>query len=74
MADLESLLQFLHIQWDPIPPWVKLSVEQMRKFAAVEVRLTAKLNQIQENAAREIAQVKAQKLEEFSKIVGVPMK
>jgi hypothetical protein len=58
------------IPWDPVPIWLKLTEEQMRKFAAMEVRLNTKINEIQEKALQDIARIEAQKLQEFGKIVG----
>jgi hypothetical protein len=71
MADIEELLLWRRLWWDPPPPWIKLNEEQMRKFAAVELRLNAKINEIQNQMRTEIQKIEAQKLAEFEKIAGI---
>ena len=71
-----ALFQLLHIpiKWDPAPPWVKLTEDQMRKFAAMEIRFSAKVRELATQFAQENAKIAAQKEEEFQKILGVSVK
>ncbi len=63
--ELFRLYQFLRkpIYWDPPPPWLQLTEAQMSKFNEVQVRMNAK-----------IAQIEHEKVVELGKIAGLSMK
>jgi len=71
MHDIQELLHWRRPWWDPLPPWIKFDEEQIRKFAAVEFRLNAKIDEIQTQMRAEIEKIEAQKLAEFEKIAGI---
>jgi hypothetical protein len=48
------------IPWDPIPPWLKLDEKMQRQFAQMEIKFQIKEFELQQ-----------QKLQEFTKIVGI---
>jgi hypothetical protein len=45
----ESLAEiFLHPRWDPVPPWLKISDDVMRRFTALEIQFKIKELEIQQ--------------------------
>jgi len=61
MADEELRRLFLlwhrPIPWDPVPPWFKLTKEQITKFNEVQVVLNNKIAAIEEQKVRELAKI-----------------
>ncbi len=56
----ETLIEILRPPcWDPVPPWLKLSDDIIRRFADLEIQFKIKELQIQQ-----------EKLEQFSKIIS----
>jgi hypothetical protein len=68
-SKLERLLRF-PLYFDPIPPWIKLSDDQMNKYKEIDTRLNAKAAQIRTELINETAKISRQKLEEFEKITN----
>ncbi len=59
---IELLYRLLHrpIIWDPVPPWLKLTKEQLDKFTRMEFELQKREIEIQQ-----------QKLKELGNIIGL---
>ena len=64
-GELMKLAFFMRrrIDWDPVPPWLRLTELQMRKFNDLQMSLNAK-----------IAQIETQKMLELGKIAGISLR
>jgi hypothetical protein len=65
IEELKKMLLMIQrpIPWDPVPPWLKLSKDKIKKFNDIQIRLNAK-----------IAVIEDQKKIELGKLAGIPIK
>jgi len=56
---IESIYELLHrpIPWDPIPPWLRLTKEQLDRFAKMEIEFQRKELEIQQQKLKELGSI-----------------
>jgi len=55
--------------WDPLPPFLKLSEEKIKKYAALQEKMSAKMSEIVDEAADKLTAIEKMKNEEVMKII-----
>ncbi len=57
--ELQQLFRLLHrpINWDPAPPWLKLTKEQIARYNEIQVALNTKMATIEEQKVKELAKI-----------------
>ncbi len=55
------------IPWDPVPPWVRLADDRLKKFNEIQTRYNTKLAQLETEKLRELTKIA---VPEIAKAVG----
>jgi hypothetical protein len=68
---LEDIIFWWRRWFDPVP-WeiIKPTEEQIRRYVDLEVRMTAKMNEITQKALLDMQKIQVQRQEELGKIIG----
>jgi hypothetical protein len=59
-----------HPEWDPVPPWLRLTDDQLRRLFDLKIRMDAERAKIFREADQQFEQLNQQKIKVTQQILG----